>query len=149
VVDCVGFLEFIPGGYTWKLQVMGNGINKPFKECFQDEYNQWLFGNGCSGRLLREDVVKWVKVSYNGIIEATIIKTWKRGLKYNDKVVQEQQQQLNTGNENNNSDDDETIADNKDDIVDRLCFQRLGIDELTPEEREVENYYNNLLPLEK
>ena len=30
VVSCGVFLEFIPGGYTWRLQVLDVGINKAF-----------------------------------------------------------------------------------------------------------------------
>jgi hypothetical protein len=36
VVDCGGFLEFIPAGYTWKLQTMHVGVNKPFKDQIRD-----------------------------------------------------------------------------------------------------------------
>jgi hypothetical protein len=74
------------------------------------------------------------------------------GLKYNKDVAEEeeQQQQLNNDNGNNISNDDNTITDDDDDdIVDHLCFQQLGIDELTPKECEFKDYYNKLLPLEE
>jgi hypothetical protein len=39
VSDCGAFLEFIPGGYTWCLQPMDVGINRPFKDGIRSSYD--------------------------------------------------------------------------------------------------------------
>jgi DDE superfamily endonuclease len=142
VVDCGGFVEFIPGGYTWKLQVMDVGVNKPFKDRIRDKYDQWFFNQGCTNKPQREDVAKWVKASFEGVSTTTIIKTWKRvGLIYDDENVLDVVQHNNNNDENNVDDDDDTELDDADNVDE---FDQLGIDELTLEEREFEDYYNDV-----
>jgi hypothetical protein len=77
VVDCCGFVEYISGGYTWKLQVIDVGINKPFKDRICDEYNWWFFENKCQGKPHRDNIAWWVKASFDGITTTNIMNTWR------------------------------------------------------------------------
>ena len=38
-------VDFIPGGYTGALQVLDKGVNKPFKQFVQQEYELWMVAN--------------------------------------------------------------------------------------------------------
>ena len=124
MVDCGVFLEFIPGGYTWKLQVLDVGVNKPFKNHIQDSYNTWFGLNNYDIKPQRSDVAHWVTALFDAVEKAIILKTWERervGITATAKDVE---------------------IDKIDHIY--LCFELLGINELTQEEEEeVEKYYNN------
>ena len=43
IIEIGGHLEFIPAGYTAKLQVLDVGLNKPFKDKIRDSYDDWFF----------------------------------------------------------------------------------------------------------
>jgi hypothetical protein len=58
VVDCGGFVKFIPVGYTWKLQVFDIGVNKPFNDYICDKHHWLFFDHGCFTKPQREDVAK-------------------------------------------------------------------------------------------
>ena len=122
MVDCGVFLEFIPGGYTWKLQVLDVGVNKPFKNHIRDSYDTWFGLNNYDIKPQRSDVAQWVTASFDAVEKSTILKTWERvGITTTTKDVE---------------------IDEIDDFV-YVCFERLGINELTEEEEEVERYYND------
>lgn len=59
--DCNTEMDFIPGGYTSKLQVLDVGINKPFKNYLTHDFEDWLLRNYYA-RPQREDVASWVKM---------------------------------------------------------------------------------------
>ena len=68
-------LEFIPGGYTSKLQVMDVGLNKPFKEKMRDHFDMYQVETNCT-KPSRQDVSKWIKGAWDGITQETILNTW-------------------------------------------------------------------------
>jgi DDE superfamily endonuclease/Transposase len=70
---------FIPGGYTSKLQVMDVGLNKPFKDVTNDEYDEWFHEN-CPKKPTRQVVSGWVVAGWKAIRKDTIYKTWRRVL---------------------------------------------------------------------
>jgi hypothetical protein len=45
VAECGAFLELIPGGYTWCLQVMDVGCNKPFRDGIQNSFDNFCVIN--------------------------------------------------------------------------------------------------------
>ena len=71
-------VEFIPGGYTSKLQAMDVGINKPFKDHVRECVEDFLFNNDYSIRPRRQDVAEWVESAWDKIRTDTFLKTWKR-----------------------------------------------------------------------
>ena len=70
-------VEFIPGGYTSKLQAMDVGVNKPFKDNIRESVEDFMFENECNMQPRRQDVVDWVKTSWDKIRTETLLKTWK------------------------------------------------------------------------
>jgi DDE superfamily endonuclease len=72
-------LILIPGGYTWKLQPMDIGMNKPFKDKIWDIYDDWSYENNNDAKPTREAVSSWIKHGWeNGVKQSTIIKTWEK-----------------------------------------------------------------------
>jgi DDE superfamily endonuclease len=140
VSDCGAFLEFIPGGYTWRLQVMDVGVNKTFKDVVRDEHDAWSLLTNFDAKPQREDVATWIKTAYDGIKPRTITKTWARvGLPSPQIVNNNNNNEININNNNNNdydSDEDEEF----DNLLDYL--QLCTIDR-TEEEVEADNHYND------
>ena len=42
IEDCGSAIDFIPAGYTSKLQTMDVGLNKPFKDYLREKYEEWM-----------------------------------------------------------------------------------------------------------
>jgi hypothetical protein len=76
-------LEFVPPGYTSKLQVMDVGLNRPFKLYLADEYHEFIqstFGVVQAGVALvprRHDVAWWIYRAWNQIKKDTVTNTWR------------------------------------------------------------------------
>lgn len=77
--ECNTEVDYIPGGYTSKLQVLDVGINKPFKNYLAQSFDSWLVHNA-NKRAQREDVAHWVHESWNKITYETIKNSWRRCL---------------------------------------------------------------------
>jgi DDE superfamily endonuclease len=130
VASCGAIVVFIPGGYTWRLQVMDVGINKPFKDRIRDGYDQFMCEHNYGSKAKREDVSQWVKLAFHGIRLSTIYRTWtKVGL-----------ETVGTG----------VVVDT---IVHKLGygvdfmgfqFEHIGINESTEEDEEAGNHYNDI-----
>ena len=79
-------LEWIPGGYTWKLQPLDVGVNKPFKDHMRQEYDDFMWDQYDTPDAERKKVERinvgfWVnKVWYDDekITKETIQKSFKR-----------------------------------------------------------------------
>jgi DDE superfamily endonuclease/CENP-B N-terminal DNA-binding domain len=71
-------LVTIPGGYTWRLQVMDVGLNKPFKDYLRDEYDRWQEGADAFDTPDRTDVAKWIKNSFDQLTQSSIRNTWRK-----------------------------------------------------------------------
>jgi DDE superfamily endonuclease len=141
--ECGAFLEFIPGGYTHVLQPMDIGLNKPFKNCIRDCYDDWLFDNDYNKTPQREDVSTWIKQAWEKVRYETIIKTWK-------KAGFEQAEEMDL--ESDVNDDGMEEDDDGIDFLD-MNMEDLGISEETPEEEEANLLYhddnNNTLQFEE
>jgi transposase-like protein len=77
IADCGTHLEFVPGGYTSRLQVMDVGLNKPFKDCIRDQYDLWFLTAGDS-KPHRTEVAAWIASSWEQLQESTILRTWQK-----------------------------------------------------------------------
>jgi hypothetical protein len=83
--NCKTIIDYIPGGFTDRLQVMDVGINKPFKDFFADRFDSWLNENytvptANPPKPLRRNVALWVDIAWNSIMRETILKTWRRAM---------------------------------------------------------------------
>lgn len=88
-------IEMIPGGYTSVIQVMDVEINKQLKDNITNSYINWAsekyshLSNGDKfPKPSREDITKWVMMSWEKIItKESILKTFNHvGLNMNDRL---------------------------------------------------------------
>jgi hypothetical protein len=134
VVDCGGFVEYIPGGYTWKLQVMDVGLNKPFKDRIRDEYDRWFFANECQGKPHRDNIARWVKASFDSITTTNINNTWRHvGITVDNQTDEEME-----SNDNENEEDNDGALNDID-----IGFATLGIEEDNEEETIMNQHYED------
>ena len=78
IEDCGTILEYIPGGYTSKLQVMDVGLNKPLKDRFRDQVDDFLLTQPEGTKPRRRDVAWWIKESWDSLTHSTIENTWNK-----------------------------------------------------------------------
>lgn len=77
IVQCGTHLEFIPAGYTSKLQVMDVGFNKPFKDGFRHQFDSWI--TETEEKPKRHHVATWIQASWEGMSCQRIARnTWRR-----------------------------------------------------------------------
>jgi hypothetical protein len=75
-------VDYIPGGYTSKLQMLDVGVNKPFKNNVRHEFDTWLVGSE-SLKPQRQDVSMWIDAAWKGITVNTIVNSWRKcGIKH-------------------------------------------------------------------
>lgn len=103
IEECDTFLEFIPGGYTSKLQVMDVGLNKPFKDKVREGYEGWYMSVEATSKPTRLLVSNWIWSSWTGITHSTMLNAWRKvGLRrmVDTRVVveaEEEEEGTNTG----------------------------------------------------
>ena len=74
--ECNTELDFIPKGYTCKLQAMDVGINKPFKNHTTHQFDEWLVAN-MDKKPKRSDVAWWIWNAWNHLSEGIIRNSWR------------------------------------------------------------------------
>jgi len=80
LAQCGTIVEYIPGGYTSKLQAMDVGINKPFKDYMRNNHEEYM--GACARestvpRVQRPLVSQWIANAWSSIPSITFLKTWK------------------------------------------------------------------------
>jgi len=95
--DCNTITEFVPKGYTAKLQVMDVGLNRLFKLRYEIEFHQYIrvmvhrLSPGEPIRPSRQDVSKWVMKVWHNIKPSAIVSTWRHvGFRLEDMLSLEQ-----------------------------------------------------------
>jgi hypothetical protein len=58
IISCGTELEFIPAGYTSRLQVMDVGLNKPYKDRVCDQFDQFMV-DSADGKPCHQNVATW------------------------------------------------------------------------------------------
>jgi hypothetical protein len=76
IAQCNTEIDFIPGGYTSKLQVLDVGINKPFKDRVREHYENYMVMT-VDGKPKRQDVAHWIWDSWDDITDTMITNTWR------------------------------------------------------------------------
>jgi hypothetical protein len=142
VADCGAFLEFVPGGYTWCLQPMDVGVNRPFKDGIRSAYDAFCIRTDFNSKPRREDVSQWIRDAYDGVRRKHIIKTWRRiGLRDDD--VDETDA---TSTTIETTDGTDTEVDTGGDITEELDFLNLDLNDapaMTEEEIAADKLYND------
>ena len=69
--NCGTAIEYVPGGFTPKLQVMDVGINKPFKGAYRQQFEQFMVQSP-TRKPCRQDVATWIDKAWQAITTATI-----------------------------------------------------------------------------
>lgn len=123
---CGTHLEFIPGGYTSKLQVMDVGFNKPFKDKFRHNFDNYNRTHGVAPK--REDVATWIQLSWEGLsFERIATNTWRRvGLpqpiieeRVNENIMIEEEEE-----EQEEEEEEQEEEINVDEVVDDALLQQ-------------------------
>jgi hypothetical protein len=82
-------VDYIPGGYTSKLQMLDVGVNKPFKNNIRNEFDEWLVNARESIKPHRQDVAKWINNAWNSITVNNIKNSWRNcGIKFEEQGVE-------------------------------------------------------------
>ena len=77
IENCGTILEFIPAGFTSRLQVCNIGLNKPFKDYIRATVHEWLVIRKQSvAKPDRPTVSHWIHHAWTSITTRTIINTW-------------------------------------------------------------------------
>jgi hypothetical protein len=74
---CGTHLEYIPAGYTSRLQVMDVGLNKPFKDSCREEFERFVTYSAVNEKPQRVTVAGWINTAWNNISDSTIKNTWR------------------------------------------------------------------------
>jgi hypothetical protein len=90
-------VDIIPGGYTRLVQVLGKGVNKPFKVYLGGQFEEWMCTNGLRHRPSRAEVAHWFVKVWEQVTTSTIVNTWES---IGHKVA----------NDDDNDDDDNSVA---------------------------------------
>jgi transposase-like protein len=77
-IECDTEVDFIPGGYTAKLQPMDVGINKPFKNYVRRMFDEWLIANLNNNKPKRNDVSQWILDAWKLVTVDTIRNSWRK-----------------------------------------------------------------------
>jgi DDE superfamily endonuclease len=133
IIASGAFVVYIPGGYTWRLQVMDVGINKPFKDKVRDAYDDWYMAGNFQNKPQRQDVASWIKASYDAITMATINNSWRKvGLPVPTNV---EEMEVTLDNDGGDANDGTGL--------DFLGFEAFSISESNEEEAEADAHYND------
>ena len=81
---CNTEIDYIPGGYTSKLQMLDVGVNKPFKNNIRDELEKWISSNE-KKKPERRMIAEFISFSWKNITEKTIRNSWKHVFGVNSK----------------------------------------------------------------
>jgi DDE superfamily endonuclease len=74
---CGTEVDYIPGGYTSKYQMLDVGVNRPFKNNTVNDFTQWMINTG-SDKPTRHDVSGSINNSWNKISVDNIKNSWRK-----------------------------------------------------------------------
>lgn len=107
-------VDFIPKGYTGKLQPLDVGINKPFKNYMCQIYMDWMREN-INSKPTREVVAQWTLQCWNRVSEE-ICKNAFKGAGFMTKFGGEDEDDDDNSNENTGSEENENTGPEDDEL---------------------------------
>jgi hypothetical protein len=75
--ECNTKVDFIPPGYSSKLQILDVGVNRPFKIGMRMQVDDWVC-NSTVKKTTRIDVSTWIENAWSSITKATVVNTWNK-----------------------------------------------------------------------
>ncbi len=78
--NCGTHVDFIPAGYTSKLQVMDVGCNAPLKKYLREACAQWIeeVANMIPKQSVNRTIImEWIVTVWSNISQETIVNTWQ------------------------------------------------------------------------
>jgi DDE superfamily endonuclease len=107
---CRTEIDYVPRGYTSRLQVMDVGVNKPFKHYARNKFDDWMVEND-NKKPTRQDVSWWVAAAWDDIKDDTFAQSWRRAMdlssSYNDVLLDNS----NDNNSQNTQQSDISVGD--------------------------------------
>jgi hypothetical protein len=114
--ECGTEVDYIPGGYTCKVQMLDVGVNKPFKNNVTAEFNDWIVASGDNIKPRRQDVSVWIDAAWKSITVNNIKNSW-RAVGITCAADNEEDNVMDLEEEGNYSDDDPLIDQNEEDTL--------------------------------
>jgi DDE superfamily endonuclease len=74
---CKTEVNFIPGGYTSRCQMLHVGVNKPFKNHVTYKFNNWMVTTGQT-KPQQPNVSHWIDTAWKQITEVNIARSWRK-----------------------------------------------------------------------
>jgi hypothetical protein len=84
IYACDSKIDFIIAGYTSKLQVLDVGLNQPYKDEYQRQFNQFMVTSN-TAKPHRQGVAKWPWNSWKTVNTSMILNTWRRVIAFGDE----------------------------------------------------------------
>jgi hypothetical protein len=78
LIACGTEFDYIPGGYTSRVQPLDVGINKPFKNNIRNQFEDWMYANPRGTKIKRTNVAWFIKNSWDMIGIQTIKNSWRK-----------------------------------------------------------------------
>jgi hypothetical protein len=107
--ECRTEIDFIPGGYTSKLQPMDVGINKPFKNYVRNQFDEWMIANLDNNKPKRSDVALWVSEAWKEVSQTTQQNSWRKCGFKTDTTIEYNDEVESAIADDDNDDDDELV----------------------------------------
>jgi DDE superfamily endonuclease len=74
-IDCNTEVDFIPPGYTSKLQMHDVGVSRPFKVSMRRQFKSWICTN-TGVESTRQVVAQWIENAWGRITNNTTTNSW-------------------------------------------------------------------------
>jgi hypothetical protein len=72
-------VDYVPAGYTSKLQPLDVGINAPFKSYIRHDVERFMVDNpGLKVKVHRRDVARWISDAWAKISSTIIVNSWRK-----------------------------------------------------------------------
>jgi DDE superfamily endonuclease len=107
---CRTEIDYVPRGYTSRLQVMDVGVNKPFKCYACNIFDDWLVQHDTK-KPTRQDVSMWISTAWEEVKEETLVNSWRRAMELSSGMEHAPDFDDNDSNTQNTQQSDNSVYD--------------------------------------